>query len=623
MKNYPIAIEHLEKAYNKNAGHNAARGLAHANYGDRNFKRAEFWFSELDDLDRLETRDRLTYSKVLITNEKFEKAAAQIQKLDKQSLTPAQMQIAESLLLSAKGQYEYKPEDFEIEVKNLNAVNSRYSDFGATLYKDKFLFVSDRMTGRLADANPYNALKSAIDTRTGNSYLAVFDGLWFAENQYVSRVFKTAALEYDKHVGPVFENDEFLFFVQTVKYEDATDDTGYKADKRSYTIFPEIRYWKKSNNFHLDSVQVLPVSRPLIYGVSDPFWDEKKRRLYFTSNMPGGAGGTDIYFMDMLENGRWSRVQAVKEINTPGNERTPHVHPNGDLYFASDGWPGLGGLDIFKVEMTGGGWGRPQNLAAPINSNSDDFFIFFNPEDTDTGFISSDRPGGYGLDDIYTFKIVRPPSKIFLKGTLVEENSNSTIPQAPILVKDAFDELLVELESNTSGQFELPVDEGKPLTLEIKLPGYFPARFNYRFDEKTVPGQNIFVDEKFELVKLEADRVFSMDEVVFEFGAITILEETAKALDRLAELLMDNPEMAIEISHHTDAKLPKLYSQVLSEKRVEAMIDYLVEKEIQQERLQGIGYGFSMLLNECDENANCTEEQHAENRRTAYKIIKL
>ncbi|GAB3500821.1 OmpA family protein [Spirosoma knui] len=386
----------------------------------------------------------------------------------------------------------------------------------------------------------------------------------------------------------------------------------------------------------------LPISDSTAWDGSPAFSGDGKT-LYFASNRAGGAGGIDLYRTSIDASGRFSRpVNMGRDINTPGDEMFPYVAPDAKLYFASDGHPGLGKLDVF-VATRSGGVTRVANMGQPINSPADDFgLIYTKPNE---GYLASNRPGGKGDDDIYFFqegpasdtttiaqntpKDAPKTVRYFLAGTV---SANET-PVAPLdsarvrIIDDASGQPIAEVTTGQPGTFgKYPLQEGKDYTILAERKGYLTRREPFTMQGKSIP--QIFLtksqtDTTFNVAILldraTLNKTFVLENIYYDLDKFNIRPDAAEELDKLVTILKDNPTLKIELSSHTDVRAPDAYNMRLSQNRAKSAVEYIASKGVDASRLVAKGYGETQLI---VKNAK-TEEEHQRNRRTEFKILEL
>lgn len=386
----------------------------------------------------------------------------------------------------------------------------------------------------------------------------------------------------------------------------------------------------------------LPISDSLAWDGSPAFSADGKT-LYFASNRAGGAGGIDLYRTSIDASGRFSRpVNMGRDINTPGDEMFPYVAPNAKLYFASDGHPGLGKLDVF-VATRSGGVTRVENMGQPINSPADDFGLIYT--DLTKGFLASNRTGGKGDDDIYFFQegLARdtttiaqnpPPGapkivRYFIAGT-VSVNESPVVPLDSARVRildDATGQPIAEITTGEGGTFgKYPLQEGKDYTILAERRGYLTRREPFTMQGKSIP--QVFLNKPqtdttfyvpILLDKSLLNKTFVLENIYYDLDKFNIRSDAAPELDKIVTILKDNPTLKLELSSHTDVRAPDAYNLRLSQNRAKSAVEYMVSQGVSADRLVAKGYGETQLV---VKNAK-TEEEHQRNRRTEIKILEL
>lgn len=321
------------------------------------------------------------------------------------------------------------------------------------------------------------------------------------------------------------------------------------------------------------------ITRDTLSSYGHPAVSPDGQWLYFTSDMPGGSGGRDLWRVNLQERGG-SLENLGEWINTPGNEMFPYMRTDSVLYFASDGHPGFGGLDIFRATLTpSGGW-NVENMGAPINSSADDFGITFGPGET--GYFSSNRRDARGYDHIYTFEL--PELKINISGWVLDKDEEP-VPNAVIRIvgNDGSNQKQV---ARDDGSFSFPLDRGVSYVMLAGAKGYLNARQEFTSD---LAEEDAEYGVDFILASINKPVV--VENIFYDFDKATLRPDSRKALDELAQVLRDNPNVTIEMASHTDRKGTDAYNVDLSARRARSVIDYLISVGIAPERLQSQGYG--------------------------------
>jgi peptidoglycan-associated lipoprotein len=389
-------------------------------------------------------------------------------------------------------------------------------------------------------------------------------------------------------------------------------------------------------------------TEPIPININDPnSWDSSPtfspdgKTLYFASNRKGrardiaGYGGTDIYSAVMDSRGRFSRVRNMgPQVNTAGNELFPYVAEDGKLYFASDGHPGYGGLDLFVVRRVNGKT-VIDNLGQPMNSPADDFGIFlFKP---DRGFYTSNRDGGKGDDDIYTFINEDPDLKVvnyFLQGITYTPSKDSALvilPNTKVSLFDAEGELMQDYVTGNDGKFLFRIYENENYNLVAETDGYLIKRQPFTMFGKSVDPvtlkeliNNITLDTTIVLEKIELNKIFVLENIYYDFNRHEIRPDAAKELDKLVQLLVDNPEIKIELSSHTDSVDTDSYNLELSQRRADAAVKYIIQHGIAPDRLVAKGYGEGKpIARNTNPDGSDNPVGRQKNRRTEFKILEI
>lgn len=424
--------------------------------------------------------------------------------------------------------------------------------------------------------------------------------------------------------------------------------------KRKGTVDVDL-YMSRLVNGQWTEPSYLPVNDSLAWDGS-PAFSRDGKTLYFASNRAGGAGNIDLYRTNMDASGRFSKpVNMGKDINTAGDEMFPYVSPDNKLYFSSDGHPGLGKLDLF-VATRSQGTISIENMGIPFNTPQDDFGLVF-MEDQESGFFASNRPGGKGDDDIYFFAepVVETPDstilaqndpinplnpnnplylngerkvvRYFLAGDVLTNNATPVpIDSAKVrILSDSADVELAQLMTEQGGKFgRYNLEEGKDYVLLVEKKGFITRREPFSMDGKSIPPiflNKVLTDTTYrvtvKLDDLELNKTFTLENIYYDLNKYNIRSDAAVELDKLVQILKDNPTVKIELASHTDARDTDSYNQTLSQRRAESAVSYLESKGIEADRLTAKGYGERELI---VQNAK-TEEEHQRNRRTEFTVL--
>jgi outer membrane protein OmpA-like peptidoglycan-associated protein len=337
----------------------------------------------------------------------------------------------------------------------------------------------------------------------------------------------------------------------------------------------------------------------------------------------------------MDSRGRFGKVKNLgAEINTAGSETFPYISENGKMYFSSDGHPGYGMLDIFVVNRVNGKT-VVDNLGQPVNSTSDDFGLFlFKP---DRGFFTSNREGGKGDDDIYTFVNEDPNLKVvnyYLEGITYMIRKDSTreiLPNTKVSLMDPDGDVMQDFVTGNDGKFLFRVYENENYTLLGETDGFITKRQPYTTIGKSVSMEslkelvtNITLDTIMVLERKERNKIFVLENIYFGFDSANIRPAAAKELNKLVTLLNDNSDLKIEMGSHTDSVASDAYNIQLSQRRAESTVNYLIQNGIDPNRLVAKGYGESKpIARNTNPDGSDNPEGRQRNRRTEFKILEI
>jgi len=351
---------------------------------------------------------------------------------------------------------------------------------------------------------------------------------------------------------------------------------------------------------------------------SAPSLSPDKRDLYFASNRPGGYGGSDIYVSRLLPNGRYSEPENLgPEINTAGQESCPFIHAdNQTLYFTSNGHLGYGGDDLFMAKKSGkGNWSKPVNLGYPINTIEDEGSLIV-AADGQTAYYASNRSDSYGGLDLYTFQLrtdIRPSKTVWVKGKVFDQKTKKGLPSTVELADLSAKETVGKVQTDEAGNYLITLPIGKDYAFNVNRKGYLFFSENFPMDRHNADS-TYKID--IALQPLEPNAAIVLKNIFFESKVFDLKTESTTELDKVVQLLKDNPTLKIEISGHTDNVGKAEDNLKLSDNRALSVVAYLTSKGIKPERLTAKGYGASKPV-----AANNSEDGRAQNRRTELKVL--
>ncbi|GGG74302.1 cell envelope biogenesis protein OmpA [Parapedobacter pyrenivorans] len=569
------------------------------------YESAENWCARVIGHEDSPAQNRLVYGDVLKANGKYAEAKEQLKAYVEATGDAASV----ALQIAGCDSAQVWMADPTVHKLRNEGVNTSLSEFSAFPVGGKVYYAGEPQ----GNADTYGW--------TGNAFLRVYTADRNADN-----ILSDAALASDDinsgkfHVGPVATDatGNTLFVTRTYV---GNDGERTKEGQRKYrTRNLELFIYTKSNDGTW-SAEPFAYNRVEEYSVGHAALSTDGNTLYYASDMPGGQGGTDIWYSERQADGSWGTpVNAGASINSAGDELFPNTGPNHTLYYSSDGFASMGGLDVFQSTGGKARWGTPRNLGYPVNSSGDDFayIVTFNGEEGIAGYLSSNRKGGRGSDDIYSFTYEKPKIVILLRGTTSDKQTGDRI-EATVTLFDGTRRIIARKSSGESGTFEFLLDRNQTYTVLGNKEGYHA-------DSAKVSTVDITKSDTLEVALLlepifKVGDTFELENIYYDFDKHHIRPDAAAILDELVRTLRDNPTLKIELSSHTDSRGSDAYNEALSQRRAQSAVDYLVSKGIARDRMMAKGYGETRLVNDCGNDVPCTREQHQANRRTEVTVL--
>ncbi|MFI8378908.1 OmpA family protein [Leeuwenhoekiella sp. NPDC079379] len=493
------------------------------------------------------------------------------------------------------------------DVKNLD-LNSQYADFGGAFDGNTFVFSSSR-----------NKDINKISDRDNTPYLALYKAELDAGQNFINVDLYNEKLETPFHDATVSfsPNSKYLYYASS--FQDGKRKV-FKGDKRNY--FKIYRVDVTSKRF---KKELLPFNGDE-YSTGHPFVTEDGKKLYFASDMPGGYGNADIYVCDIYEDGTYSKPMNLGPlINSLVDDVFPYVKGN-TLYFSSEGHVGYGGLDIYKSVFKDGVYGTTINLGPGINSNADDF-AYLEGKEPNTGYFSSNRSGGKGGDDIYSFKYNLKECLQTISGTVFNIDTKEPLTNAIVTVFNSELKEYIKVTTNEKGIYTLQLICGQKYKIEASKLGF--SKDALEFSTDILPGHLMnMVDFKLKDLSdtFVTDGVIEkirIDPIYFEYYRYNINDIAAIQMRKVLDAMIAYPEMIIKIEAHTDQRGTDYFNKILSTNRALSTRDWLIQKGINPSRIESaIGYGESQPIHVCDEESkNCTEVEYSENRRSEFIVV--
>lgn len=570
--------------------------LAEANYNIYNTIEAEKWYAKA-----LETAQEpemvFKYSEMLKANGKYEASNAQMRKFA--SLRPADDRAT---LFMANP--DYLPKILErgkkFNVQNMD-INSAVSDFGGTI-KDGKLYIA-------------SARNSARKTYGWNDqpFLDMYSFTMADDGTYQNETMLDEKMNTKYHEGLMsFSPDgKTVYFSRESFYENI-----YEKDSVSNTKYSVIHLFKASKTGDAFSKAEPLTINSKNYSIKNPSVSPDGKTIYFASNMPGGFGQFDIYKASIEADGQLgTAVNMGQKVNTEGQEMFPYISTKNTLYFSSTGHLGLGGMDVFYTKEIDGKMAPIRNVGIPINSNGDDFAFSMN-EETGEGFVSSNREGGKGDDDIYAIKKLQPLCDVLIAASIIDNTTKAPIVGATTSLVDSKGNVIATKTTNAEGKVEYIVECETDTELQVTMA-------DYESNKQAIKGsseEEVMLEMSLDPIEkiIEVEKVV-LNPIYFDYDKSNVTAKAAFELDNLVQAMKKYPDMVIYATSHTDSRGSNGYNMKLSDRRAKTTVQYVISKGIDATRISGAGKGETEMAVDC--GTNCSEEQHQMNRRSEFKIL--
>ncbi len=588
------AIKDYEKLISKGkADAYVYKQLAIANYNISNTKESARYYKQyFKNAENAQAEDYFNYAQILLSNEQYAEAKKAYQDFATKAPNDSRAKAFKS-----------NP-DFVSELKNMKPnyeaqsmeLNSDYSDFGAYENDTYLYFVSARNKSRRTYG--WND-QPTLDIYRAENVAGTFKNEKMLDGDINSK-FNEGTI--------AISNDGKTIYFTRIDFLDGDY-------KKSESGISKLRiYQAKKVGEEWKDIKALPFTSSE-YSVSHPALSPDNSTLYFSSDMEGGRGQSDLYKVSINDDGSFGEPQNLgSTINTEGRESFPFIDADGKLFFSSDGHLGLGSLDVYYASIKNGVYLKPENLGAPINSSKDDFaFTYFNQ--VDRGYVSSNRGDNPLNDNIYQVKLIKPLDETNLIVSVTNADTDEPLSNVDVNIYDDEDNQIASLKSNPNGEAQEIVISNLEYDIQANLD-------EFESDSKTVLAKGDVLEVNLKLKPIEKiiiDREVTLSNVMFDFDKASIRPEAAFELDKIVETLKKYPDLVIKIESYTDRRGPDSYNKLLSEARAQNTKKYLIEKGIDESRLSAEGLGESNPINDCADG--CSEEEHEQNRRSKFIIV--
>ena len=567
--------------------------LADSYYNIYDSKEAEKWYAKI--IKNKDPEVIYRYSQMLKANGKYKES-------NKWMSSFSEMRPYDSRAIAFKNTPNYIDKIIgrgkKFNIQNID-INSEYSDFGSIIKDKKIYFTSSRNTDRKSygwNDEPFLDIYSSTINEKGS----------FLEPNLLEDLnskFHEGILSFSADGNTIYFTRESFYEKEFEKSEENKNKYG-----QSYIY----KATKLKDKFNI--IESLDINDPS-FSNKNPMVSPDGKHLYFSSNRPGGFGMYDIYKANINDDGTlYELVNLGQNINSEGQEGFPFLSNDNVLYFSSDGHLGIGGLDVFYSRYIDGKWSNVRNVGIPVNSGADDF-AFIIDEENENGFVSSNRPGGIGKDDIYALKKIKPICDILLESTIVDSKTNNPIETALTSISDGTGVIENTKESDPDGLVAYILECGDEFNLVASKEGYETKSVAVKLTENDPPMLTIMLDPIEELI---VERKIELNNIYFDFDKFNITSKAAFELDKLVAVMKKYPDINIIVESHTDSRGSSSYNQGLSERRANATVQYVISKGIAEYRLKAVGKGEEQSLFDCSNG--CNEDQHSQNRRSEFII---
>ncbi len=592
--------------------------LADSYYFNSQYKEALKWYEELVSSypDEIKPELYFRYAQTLKTAEQYEDSDRFMQKFTELSANDQRAKLFQKTPDYLK-RIDFQSGRFEVEN---TSINTPFVEFGPAFFGKYIVFSSSRDT---------LTFKKSIHQWNDQAFLDLFVVEYDSVNKSFSKSKKIASQLNSKfhESTPVFTKDGRTIYFTRNNF----DEGKFGRDQKGTNKLKIFRSYKNTQGGW-----TIPQSLPFNsdeYSVAHPSLSENEKILYFSSDMPGGKGNSDIYEVAINADGSFGEPKNLGDrINTEGKETFPFVSINNDLYFSSDGHLGLGGMDVFvtKLDPSTKEEELVINIGKPVNSPKDDFTFIVN-DTSKIGYFSSNRDGGKGEDDIYSFvqiEDIKNFCEVAIAGLLKDKDTGEIIPGAKITVFDenynVIDSFVVDGEGKYASSKKIECNSKYFVRIE-KLE-YVTAEqlINTGDETETIDLDEIALEKKIKSADVGDDlaKILSLNPIYFDFDQSYIRSDAAVELAKVIEVMNKYTEMKIEVRSHTDSHGDDQYNLQLSDKRAKATVEYMINKGIAADRLMSKGYGETQPINDCGNDTNCKKLEYQLNRRSEFIIMK-
>lgn len=499
------------------------------------------------------------------------------------------------------------------DIKGL-PINTAYSDYGAAIYEDKLIFTSARSTGLSGNR---------IHEWTNENFTSIFESTIHADG-----TFGTPSV-LSKAVDTKSLNESTAVFTKDGKTMFFTRNNGSISGKKKYNSdnnsLLKIYKASKLEDGTWGDIKELPFNSDN-YNCAHPALTPDDKYLYFVSDQAGTIGQSDIFRVAIYFDNKYGKVENVGDkINTSGRETFPFISSDNIFYFASDGRPGLGGLDVYMAKLNvDGSFGSVMNMGEPINTANDDFSFYIDGKSR-RGFVSSNRPGGQGGDDIYFFS--EKQCQQVLEGIVFDQETKKVLANATVSFYSSNYALISTTQTDANGYYKIEdLGCGAKYRIKAESKGYNTVESAVELGFGSDVNRYDIGLERNEIPLAVNDDLFkklNLEPIYFDFDKSNIRKDASIELAKIVEVMKEYPTMKIDVRSHTDSRGNDDYNMKLSDRRAKSTVAWIITQGIEANRIQGKGYGESQLQNKCSNGVPCTIQEHQLNRRSEFIILEM
>jgi outer membrane protein OmpA-like peptidoglycan-associated protein/tetratricopeptide (TPR) repeat protein len=588
--------------------------LGNAYYFNAELEKAEKWYGELFAMNQeVDPEYYYRYSQCLKSVGKYDQADKMLAQFNAKSGNDERAKLFE------------KNKDYLAQIKansgryNIEdaGINSKFSDYGSSFSGNQLVFASARDTGGIGQRK---------FKWTNQSFTNLYSSEVKSDGTLAAPEKLSKKLNSKFHEStPVFTRDGKTMYFTRNNYNEGKK--GKDADKT--TLLKLYKATKQGGEW--DDVTELPFNSNE-YSVAHPALSPDDKTLYFASDMPGTLGQSDLFKVTINGDGSYGTPENLgNTINTPGRETFPFITDENELYYATDGHPGLGGLDIFVSKIQKDGTiTESQNVGAPINGKTDDFALLIDTK-SKTGFFTSNREGGKGYDDIYKFTETKKLTcEQELAGIVTDLEDGKLLPNTQVILLDSKFKEVAQVYADDQAHYQFTVTCGETYYVRAIKADYNTNEQKIAIAKETGKTElPIQMEKKVKPVTVGDDlaKAFGIKIIYFDLDKSFIRPDAALELEKILDVMKEHPTMKIDVRSHTDCRQTAKYNEALSDRRAKATVAWLVKNGVDASRLTGKGYGESQLVNNCGceptNESTCTEAEHQANRRSEFIITAM